>query len=157
MPINYDAVDIKWSWNGDCLVGKDGDFDDTFNDQVESLIQEIQSVVQAELGDWAEHPTYAATLSDFIGEPNTRETGNRIQQRVVTSLLTAAVVVKQDLTVRIMPVDIHTVLIIIKVLAAPTGNNSVRPRDGVVVTMVYDYIERAVLPIDTFSNRTFFE
>lgn len=146
---NYDAVDIDWSWDGDHLVGPDGDIADTSDDYSRSLVNEITTVIKSELLEWEKDPTIGADLSDFVGEPNTRENGARLEDRVRTRLVDSGIVVPEDLTVRVIPLSIHRVMISITVLALATVNNDLTVGEPIVVNLVFDTTENGtfVLPI----------
>lgn len=141
----YDSVDFVYSYRGDYLPGDDGDFDDTSSDQIQSLIQEVQTVSNSSLGDWEEHPQYAASLDDFIGEPNNRDTSLAVIDRLRTALLTNNVVKSEDLIVKIIPIDRHRCLILVSIDATSTPNNSIIKGNNPVVTILYDWTERGIL------------
>lgn len=144
----YDAIDLKFLWCGDYEISSDGDLDDTASDQIQSLIQEVQTICNSEVNDWEEHPNYAGTLDDFVGEPNNRDTARRLTDRIKTSLISNNILRADDVSVRTIPVDRHKLYIIISVNAASTPNNSV-PGDGrALITMIYDYFEQGVSFID---------
>lgn len=152
MGSNYNAIDLQYLWTGDFAPGSDGDFLDTSGDQIQSLIQEIQTIANSCLGDWEEHPQYAASLDDFIGEPNNRETSRLIIDRLRTALITNNIVRSQDLNVKIVPISRHQVLIIVSVEAVSTPNNSIVNGNPVVVTIVYDYQERGLFFLDRVNT-----
>lgn len=147
MPTNYDKVDLQWSWNGDYSPGQDHDFADTSSDKIQSLVQEIQTVVQSSLADWEEHPGLGAGLDDFIGEANTRQTAESLKTRVRDSLILFNIVRDTDLDVKVLPVGPHTVLILIRVAALATEENSLA-ENSIVITTVFDYLERGVFFIE---------
>ena len=150
---NYDRVDERWCFRGDYLRGKDGDIADSSGDQILSFVDMIMDIVAADLNDWQEHPGRAASLSEFIGEPNTRETGKEIQDRVAASLTVNQVVRAQDLQVRVAPVDIYSVLIIITISALATPQNSLIAGDPLVITLAHDYRERGVMAVGYTGSR----
>ena len=140
----YDKIDAKFSFNGDFIPGRDGDIGDTSSDQIQSLIQEIQSVVNSSLGDWLEHPSYGAGLDDFIGEANTKDTSEQIKIRIFDSLVANNVVKKEDLSVVTIPVGPNSIMAIVRVRAQSTPNNSLE-QALIAVSMVFDYNEKGVL------------
>lgn len=141
----YDAIDFKYSWRGDYIPGTDGDFADTNDDQIQSVIQEIQTIANSSLGDWEENPQYAASLDDYIGEPNNRDTSNAIIERLRTAILTNNIVRSEDLLIKIMPIDRHKILILVSIDAASTPNNSIIRGSNPVIAIVYDWFERGIL------------
>lgn len=144
----YDAIDVTFTYNGDFIPGVDGDFDDTSADQIQSLVQEIQTIANSSLGDWQENPSYAATLDDFIGLPNTRETARQLTERLRVALITNNVVNADDLTVRTIPIDKHKLLIMVSVAAAATPNNSLTSGTLTTVSLVYDYSEQGIINVN---------
>ena len=140
----YDAIDLEWMWDGDFARGKDGDLKDTSYDLIQALIQEIQAVVKSDIGDWKEHPTLAAGIKDYQGEPNTRKTGDAIKNRVISILTSHNIVKRGDLDVRVIPVHIHEVLIMIKVNATATSGNSLELGQPIVMSFIYNSVEDSV-------------
>jgi hypothetical protein len=147
MPSNYDKIDLEWTWNGDFNVGRDGDLADTESDQIQSLIQEIQTVAQSALDDWAEHPSLGAGIDDFVGEANSRETARKIESRLEGALTLNNIVRDEDLNVRVVPIGPHTILVTITVEALATQNNSLE-NNTVTTTVVFDYFERGVVFVE---------
>ena len=140
----YDSIDLFWSWDGDFDTGPDGDIRDTSYDYLASLIQEIHTVVKSEIGDWENDPMVGATLSDFLGEPNTKENGRRLEDRVRTKLIEAQVVRAEDVAVRVVPINIHQVMIMINVMVAVTANNHLQIGDKVNINILYDTMENGL-------------
>lgn len=141
----YDAVDLDWTWDGDVPLDASGDLQDTLDDFIRSLENEIQSVMKSETGDWQKHPKHAANLADFLGEPNTRGTGTRIEDRVKTVLTTGTnLVLSGDLAVRVVPISYHEVLIVIKISAVSTALNRLRVGEPLQITLLYDTMENGL-------------
>lgn len=141
---NYDSYDLDWSWDGDFIRGDDGDFKDTSYDAIQSLLNEIRTIVRSEIGDWQLHGLLASNLSDFLGEPNTEETANNIRERIISSLSTFETVLPSDLNVRIVPVQRHLVMILISISIEATQFNSVTAGEPVKVALTYDTLEDTV-------------
>ena len=152
----YDGIDVRWSWGGDLLLGSDGDLADSESDQIQYLVDMIQTIVQGDVDDWEEHPSLGANLSDFIGEPNNRETGDKISKRVKIAIVTAGIASAQDTTVRVVPIDSSTVMILVKINAIPTANNSINVESGVVTSSVFDFSERGIIPLGDTTPTSFF-
>lgn len=156
MPTNYDRIDLRWNWRGDYILGQNMDLADSADDQIQGFIDMVMDVVSADMGDWQEHPSRATSLSEFIGQANTRDTAREIQERVVAALTTNFVVRAQDLSVKVTPIDIHSVLIIIIIAAKATANNSLEPRDPITITLLHDYQERGVMAIGYTGSKGMF-
>ena len=128
----------------------DGDIADTSSDYIQSFKSEVMTVCKSEINDWKANPNYAATLSDFLGEPNTRENGKRIEERIVSALTSNNVVRREDLQVKVVPVNIHQVLIMIRIDAVSTPQNSLEVGEPVTVSLIYDSTENNIffMPIN---------
>jgi hypothetical protein len=142
--LDYSAVDIEWTYDGDFAIDKDGDLKDTSYDEIQALIQEIQSIVKSRFKDWKAHPSFAANLHEFRGEPNTREVGRQIQDRVFSTLVNHNVVQPGDLDVRVVPIHIHQIAILIRISALATPQNSLELGQPLIVALVYDSVEDSV-------------
>jgi hypothetical protein len=145
----YDLIDVVYNWRGDYEVSSDGDFEDTAADQIQSLIQEIQTICNSGVNDWEEHPNYAATLDDFVGEPNNRDTARRIVDRIRTTAIGNNIVRADDISVSVVPIDRFKVFIIIGINAASTPNNSVLSDGRATISLIYDYTEQGISFVDS--------
>jgi hypothetical protein len=148
MPANYDRIDFEWSWNGDYGISSDGDIGDTSRDQIQSLVQEVQSIISSSLNDWEEYPGIGANLDAFVGEANTKETSRLLRLRVKDALIFNNIVREDDLEIKIVPVGIHSVLIVLRIAALATPNNSL-DQNSMVVSLIYDYTERGVFFLES--------
>ena len=137
----YDAVDVFWTWDGDMATADDGDLKDTSSDYLLSLRQEIQTVVKSEVGEWELDPTIGATLSDYLGEPNTRENGAAIENRIKTKMIEVNLVQREDLSVRVTPVGPHQIMILINVVVVASTQNQLNATNSVSVNLLYDTME----------------
>ena len=144
----YDTVDLYWLWNGDYDIDK-GDIRDTNEDHLQSLAQEVQDIAASALNDWANYPQKGATLDDFIGEPNSRRTGDSIHDRLRLALISAGIVRDQDLRIRVVPVHIYKILIVVMIDAVPTAFNKLNRQDKVAVHLVFDFLERGVFFLES--------
>lgn len=143
MPSNLDNLDVWWNWDGDYEVGLDHDLKDTIADGLQSLIQEIQTVVKSESQDWELWPNLGANLDDFVGRPNNKITAEAIHDRIKMSIVSLGLVPENDLSVRIVPVHMNEVLIIINIAALPSPYNTLSEL-GMTITFVYDYMEKGI-------------
>ena len=146
MPNNYDSIDFKFSWNGD-FAEEAGDLQDTSDDYILSLLQEIHTICASSLKDWKLYPRRAASLDDFVGEPNTKSSASAIKNRLQLAISSAGVVQEADLTIRVIPIHIYKVLIIIGVNAIATENNSLI-KNQVVTSFLFDTNEHQVVSLD---------
>ena len=137
----YDSNDFFWTWDGDIAPANDGDIRDTIADPLLSLRQEIMTAVKSEVGDWELDPAMGATLSDYLGEPNTRENGTAIENRIRTKLVEMNLVQREDLSVRVTPASAHQIVIMINVIVTATIANQLTATNSVSVNLLYDTME----------------
>jgi len=140
----YDDIDAAWTWDGDFVVSDKGDLEDTSSDGLQSLLNEIHTLIRSDFGDWENHPIHASNLSDFRGEPNNRQTAEAIEERLVSTISAAGLVSASDISVRVVPVHAHQVLILMRINAAATPDNNLEPGNALVVAFTYDSLEDSV-------------
>jgi hypothetical protein len=99
--------DLRWTWNGDLVIGENGDLTDTSAHELLSFVQEIKTRVQSELYDWKLHPYLGASLSDLIGGPNNERTAEEGKARIVAALMRDGFIAKRYIKVVYLPVDRH--------------------------------------------------
>lgn len=141
---NYNAIDATFTWDGDYIESDDGDIQDTSSDLILSIIQEVRNVVKSDSFDWEKDITLGANISDYNGEPNSREIGILIENRVKSAISNQGIVNNTDLNVRVIPVHANQVLIMIRIAATSTSGNSLSPGELIKVDLVYDTLEKGV-------------
>lgn len=108
--------DLRWSWNGDLILGQDGDLDDTTqHDELLSLVQEAKTRIRSNLYDWRLHPELGASLNQIIGEANSFELAELGKARIISALTRDGLLTPQLITVQYMPVDRHHLLYRVKI------------------------------------------
>lgn len=140
----YDTIDLKWAWNGDFELGHDKDLADTSSDGLTSLIQELHTIGASDQGDWEIYERLGSGLADFVGEPNTRQTGEAIHDRIRLAITSFGLVAEEDLDIRVLPINRYKILIVIKVNATPTVNNNLEDSGGLITALVFDFLEQGV-------------
>lgn len=140
---NYDSIDLSWTWDGDYSVDEAGDIASTESDLIVSVITEVQNVMKSESFDWEKDISLGSNLSDFRGEPNSRKTGTAIERRMRSKISEIGIVQSQDINVRVVPVHANRILIMIRIAAESTPNNSLLPGEPVKVDLIYDTLERS--------------
>lgn len=141
---NYDTIDLDFTWDGDFKIGTDGDIADTRLDLIQSLRNELHNIMRSEFADWELHPNLGANISEFRGEPNTRETATAMRTRIVTKVVGATVVQPEDISVEILPVGRSQVMVTIAINAAATPNNNLDPNQPLAIAFLYDSLEDSV-------------
>ena len=148
MPSYLDNFDVTFSWNGDLDLDA-GDIRINKEDGLRSLREQIHSIVASSYRDWTIYPNLGASLDNFIGEPNSRKTGNAIKQRLFFALTSAGIVSPQDLEIKVVPVHVHKILIVINIKALSTPYNNLNSGDLVQVSFIFSTFEQQVY----FMNR----
>lgn len=148
---NYDSVDFDFTWDGDLVLDTQGDLKDTSEDQLLSIKNEIFTIVKSNLGDWREDMNVGADLDDFVGESNSRETGENIQIRLESAL--SEIVSLADVKIRVVPVSIYKVLIALTLSVLPTAENGIQAGTTISTTFLYDYLEKGVyVDLDSYAR-----
>jgi hypothetical protein len=141
---SYDSVDLSWSWSGDFLKGDTFDLSDTGSDTLQSFVDQVTVIASSCIGDWYVYPGRGASLEDFVGEPNSRAVGERLHDRLRVALTSTGVVSEEDLYIRIVPVQIHKILIMIFVDAIARATNRIGQGGTLQISLVFDTIQRGV-------------
>lgn len=123
MPKLYDKVDLYWTFDGDFLVGPEGDLLDTSDDVLLSLTQEIKTRIMGDQEDWELYPDVGAGLSDLIGEPNNKMTAEAGKAKIIAALTRDGLVASADLHIKYAPVGPYSLLYKLTVATVPTDKN----------------------------------
>jgi hypothetical protein len=148
MPRPYDFVDMFWSSDGDYEVDERGDLQDTSYDVLRSIHQQIQTRIMSDKGDWQYQKRIGAGLSNFVGDPNTAETGRALQNAITSALLQNGLINMEDLKVKIAPISPTHIAFQVTLNYLPTRENATSL--PVTLNFMYDYADTQVYP---FSNR----
>lgn len=136
MAVNYDSIDLRFSSEGDFSIDALGDVRDTSDDLLRSIRQELETRVRSSLRDWLSDPWLGADLTDFIGEPNTRELANDIALQIRHALVFDGLVASSDLEVIPMPLDVHVIVfrLVLKV-------STLEDTGSVTIDVAYDTLQ----------------
>jgi len=77
--------------------------------------QVIRNRMKTDAPDWFLHPELGSNLSELIGEPNTRATGDKGVSLIRHTLTYDGFVAENNLSVRAVPVDAITIIFYIEV------------------------------------------
>jgi hypothetical protein len=147
LPSVYDAIDLSFPWSGDYIIDN-GDLKDTSDDGLQSLIDQLHDIVASAIRDWLLYPNRAANIvDDFVGEPNTRATGDSLHDRLRLTIVSAGLVRESDLQVRVIPTHIHEVLIVFRIAAVPTAYNQLAENQFLQVAFVFNSLEQTVFSL----------
>jgi hypothetical protein len=140
----YDNIDLVYSWNGDYNLDQ-GDLKDTSEDTLLSILQDIHTLSSSNRNDWELYKSLTAGLDEFIGEPNNRDTANKLHDSLRLSIITLGIVAEEDLTIKIIPIHTFRVLIVIKIKALATPYNNLGQGESLTTHFVFDFIEQGHL------------
>jgi phage baseplate assembly protein W len=77
--------------------------------------QTIRNRLKTDAPDWFHHPKMGGNLSDLIGEPNTRATGEKGVQLIKEAISYASYINIDKINVRPVPVSSATILFYIEI------------------------------------------
>lgn len=104
----YQAVDICVTPSGDLSIGSNRDF--TLVSDKDVLKQDIAFRLRTNIGEFIPHEDLGAGLDEIIGEPNTRETSQIGETKILKSLTYDARIARIDLNVRGVPVSNEAIM-----------------------------------------------
>lgn len=108
---DYSTQDVAFYSNDREVIGdfdlEDGDF--RLTGDYESAQQDIENRARTQRTDWKFHRQLGADLEKFIGEINTSELGERIEESMERTLLNNNRFSSYDLEVRAVPIAIDII------------------------------------------------
>lgn len=108
---NYIENDFYFTHDGDFIISHDKDLLDTSESPYRSLFQGIDARLNFNRGEWpGRNNSIGANIIDFIGKPNTEETGDEIKLRIISSLTSNGFISQKDLSVEMIPIDKNVIL-----------------------------------------------
>ncbi len=102
------------------LVFEGGNFKIASEEQ--SLRQEILFRLQTELFGYDPDPEIGAGLDQYVGSPNNRTLGSRINRSVIRALTRDTLLAPNDIRVEVVPLGIHVVGVYVFVSPSFTGS-----------------------------------
>lgn len=113
MPVNKTSKDFHWTSDGDIRLGGNGDIARADIDEGRITRQLMLKKLQSRKGDWKLSEEIGANLVDFVGLPNTRETGQLIQSAVIQALTEDGTVLPNNLEVDVYPEDKNRITVVV--------------------------------------------
>jgi hypothetical protein len=113
--MTYEAIDLRFSADGDLVVDQGGSIVDTSLYPLLSLKQEIVSRILTNVGDISQHPWLGTNVQQYVGEPNNDETIEALVESLSIGLTNDNLVDRGDLSFEWARWDEHTMLMIITV------------------------------------------
>ncbi len=139
MAFNYASLrDLFFSSDGDFRVAPSGDLEVTDSFEHRAVIQSILKRIMSSSGDWALQPELGANMADFIGKPNTRETGEALKNRVADELLRGGLVRAADLDVQVFPLSEREIILLVIVRTTS--------EEPILIQFTYDLRNNRLIP-----------
>lgn len=140
MGLHATKNDCLWSSSGDfALDTVRGDLKDTRAYTLRALIQQIETHIQSNKGNWLLHPTIGIQLRNFVGKPNNEELGLQLENSVRNEFLQSGLLRANELNVRVFPTSKDSVMILLEI--TPNGE-----REQVKLAFSYNTQENAISP-----------
>ena len=138
MPKIYDKTDLYWTFDGDLLVGPEGDLYSTEEDPLRSLIQEVKTRIMGDQEDWELYPDVGSGLSDLIGEPNNKATAESGKAKIIAALTRDGLVASSDIGIKYMPTGPYSLFYKLVIATAATDQNY--QTEYVEIKVLFDYL-----------------
>ena len=133
---NYEAVDLRFSADGDLIVDEGGKMLDSATFPLLSLKQEIITRVLSNIGDWNDHPWLGTNMQAFIGEPNNEDTIQKIVSSLRHGLTVDNLVSNDDLEILWAKWDVNTLAMVVVVAV---GELSAEDEGKLEIPFVFDF------------------
>ena len=119
----FTTLDLYWTEDGDLDVTDGGDLRDTREGISRALLQEVQTVLKANMGDWRTEPRLGANLTSLIGNVNSLEVADLVAEMVYRSLVDYNIIdINQAL---VLPIPINDVILVRTIIDTPVGDLTV--------------------------------
>ncbi len=132
----YDSVDLVFDTDGDYVLTRDGDLQNTSFDVLVGLIQAVHIRSKYPAGSWALYPSLGV-VDIPIGEQNLPETAALWEDYLYTVLTQNGLVDPTDLLIESAPMSQDTLVTLIRILCEPTDANG--GRSGINIFSVVDH------------------
>lgn len=142
MPSVQDNIDLFFGKNGDLALDPNGDTSGTEGDLLYSFKQECYNRVRSEYKDWIIHPFLGASLSDLVGEPSSKANAEKGVEKIRGALTLGGFLTSNDINIKYIPVDNHTILYRVTIKIVPTTANKFT--DEVQVQVLLDFDNKIV-------------
>lgn len=142
---DYDAVDLRFSADGDFIVDQGGSLTDTAISPLLSFKQEIVSRVLSSGGDWDEHPWLGTNVSQYVGEPINADTMEALIVSLRHGLTSDGLVISEDLEILWAQLDTNSAGVLISI---DVGQLSPENQGKLEIPFVFDFEDLGVILYD---------
>lgn len=140
----YEAVDLRFSADGDLIVDEGGKILDTATFPLLSLKQEIMTRVLSNVGDWAQHPWLGTNMQAFVGEPNNEDTIESILSSLRHGLTVDSLINSDDLEILWAKWDTNTLALVVVV---EVGDISAADEGKLEIPFVFDFEDLGIVTL----------
>ena len=112
-------IDLWWTANGDLQVSR-ADLKDTRSKYGAAILQEAQNRLSSEIGDWQLFPTLGTRMLENLGEPNTDDLSEKIQEYIADALTRDGFLSTGEFSILSIPFN-RSLLIIRVLINSPQG------------------------------------
>jgi len=141
----YEAVDLRFSPDGDLVLDEGGAIVDTVLYPLLSLKQEIITRILTNVGDWPQHPWMGTNAQQYIGEPNSEDTIDALLESIKEGLTNDNLVDKRDLELEWGKWDEHTVMVL---LTVQVGDLDPDGQGRLEIPFAFDFSDLGVMIYD---------
>lgn len=105
--------DIAMDADGDLIISN-GDI--KVHNGLDWFISEVTKIIRTTNPEWRSNQNVGASLEDFIGQPNTRETAGFIEERLYDKITAENIHIPGTLDVRVTPLSKSSISVLIRLL-----------------------------------------
>lgn len=141
MNINSLSKDYLWTGDGDFFFDPNGDGDIYIatSEGDEVLSSAVIKRLTSTEGDWGTVPELGTNLVDFIGLPNTRETGAFIQGRIENTLVQDLLIRSNAIGTEVFPLGPNEILIMMLI-------DSIDANEPLITAFSFDMRDNKMIP-----------
>jgi len=141
----YEAIDLRFSADGDLIFDAGGAVTDTSISPLLSFKQEIVSRVLSSANDWEAHPWLGTNASQYIGEPINEDTMEALVGSIRYGLTVDGLVSDRDLEIMWAQWSTNSAGIL---LTIDVGQISGADKGKLEIPFVFDFEELGVVIYD---------
>lgn len=142
---NYEAVDLRYSADGDLIFDAGGSVTDTLISPLLSFKQEVITRVLSNAEDWDIHPWLGTNASQYVGEPLNEDTMEALLVSLRHGLTVDGLVSDRDLEIKWAQWDPNTAGILITIDVGQLDQDN---QGRLEIPFVFDFEDLGVMIYD---------
>jgi len=139
----YVQNDIQSNFSGDISIGNNGDI--KLAGSYDTQVALANFWLRTDNSDYAPAPDVGANLGEFIGENNTRQTLQQMEEQTNDSLV-RNIFFPEDVAVKVIPFDYDEALVAVQLAGDYFESGSFRKAVPTVFSYLFPYIDGAAIP-----------